>query len=209
VLTRVRQGAIAASVLAVGAGPTPAEATAKHDDAGNTFEFAGMMLQEGGRFTGFGYVTFLRGLDAESLFGGAEPTEANARLTIFTVATLTSIARVNGVFVARAAGPLGVYLLDPAGANFMDPSSFRAGTLVASYDTEFQNTLTVIDPNEGIAHIVGGLTLRRNATFKLGDRRHRIGHRGQPLRLTAVGKGMRTNVEPPHATFDLGGYVTD
>jgi len=208
-LASIGSGAVAGSLLAGAASPSPAEASGEDDRAANALEFAGKLIQEGGRFTGFGFLTAVRGIDPALLFDGAgAPSEGTALLTIYTVSTLTSIARVNGVFVARAAGTLRLYLRDAPGADFGDPSSFEVGTLVADDEAEYQNTLTVTEPNQGLAHIVGALKRRRAVRFLVGGDHHRIGSKGLASRLTAVGKGVRTDPSTPLATFDLGGYIT-
>jgi hypothetical protein len=210
-LTGVGASAAAGSIL--GAASTPLSATgheaAADDRVDNALEFVGKLIQEGGRFTGFGYATAARGLDPNSLFdGGGDPAEGAALLTIYSVSTLESIARVNGVFAARARGTFRLYWRDAAGADFSDPASFAVGTLIAEAWAEFHNTLTVTDPDQGIAHIVAALTQKKAASFSAGNNHYRIGGRGVRARLTAVGKGLRTDPSLPAAIFDLGGYVT-
>jgi hypothetical protein len=203
----VGTGALAGALLA--GRPGPADAYAAADPGANELEFIGRLLQEGGQFTGFGYLTALRGVPAAWLFeDGAPPSEQAARLTVHVLATLTSIARVNGVFVVRAAGVLRIYLRDAPGADFADPSSFAEGTLVVEDEAEFQNTLTVTDPDRGIASVVAGLTRRHVATFLMGGQPCRIGHLRLRSRLTAAGQGVRTDPDLPAAAFDLGGHVT-
>ena len=209
-LASIGSGAIVGPVLGAAGGPSTAEAKPREDRAANALEFAGKLIQEGGRLTGIAYVTALRGVDPALLFEGpGAPSEGTALLTLHTIATLTSIARVNGVFVARASGTVRLYVRDAPGADFVDPASFRVGTLVSTDEAEFQNTLTLTDPNEGLAHIVGTLRRSRASTFTLGGDHHRIGAKGRESRLTAVGKGVRTEASTPLSTFDLGGYVTD
>ena len=93
------------------------------------------------------------------------------------------------------------------GADFTNPQSFAAGTVVARFDARLQNIASVVAHNQAITTIEGELVQRSAPTFRLGVRHYRLGHPGLRVQLSATGPGMRTNQTPPRAVFDVAGRL--
>ena len=193
-----------AGALAVtGAAPQAAAAAAVRQ-LGPATELIGEIAQDGDGLTGYGYVTHLAGLSDAALFQGAT-SEAGARLTFFSTATVG--ARFSHGALVSTVGRGSVAFHVGHGADFANPQSFAAGTVVARFDVRLQNIAAVVAPNQAITTIEGELVQRGAPTFRLGARRYRLGHPGLRVHLSATGPGMRTNQTPPRAVFDVAGRL--
>ena len=170
-------------------------------DGETTLEFVGKVDQNGGSFTFIGYLTRVKGLDEASLFAGGDSTartEKTARFTISGETTLTSRSIVGKVFVVDSTGRLDIFFDEtPSGSvDFTDPGSFSQGDLIASFNTNFQNSISVTAPNEGISKGWGVLAQTRAEHFRLDGRRIQFGQTGQRQRVFAAGKGSKAAEDP-------------
>jgi hypothetical protein len=172
---------------------------------GPAAEVIGEVAQDDNGLTGYGYVTHLAGLADSALFAGAT-SEAGARLTFFSTATVT--ARFpHGALVSTVGRGVIAFHLSGGGADFANPQSFAAGPVVARFDARLQNIASVVAPNQAVTTIEGELVQRGAPAFRLGGRRYRLGHAGAHVLLSATGPGMRTNQTPPRALFDVAGRL--
>jgi hypothetical protein len=193
----------AGALAAAGAAPRAAAAAAVRQ-LGPAAEVIGEVAQDDNGLTGYGYVTHLAGLADAALFEGAT-SEAGARLTFFSTATVTARFPHGTLVSTVGEGSIAFHLAH--GADFTNPQSFGAGTVVARFDARLQNIASVIAPNQAITTIEGELVQAQAPTFRLGARRYRLGHPGLRLQLSATGPGMRTNQTPPRAVFDVAGRI--
>ena len=193
----------AGALIAAGATP-PAAAAAAVGQLGPAAEVVGEIAQDDNGLTGYGYVTHLAGVADSALFDGAM-SEAGARLTFFSTATVTRRFPHGALVSTVGRGGIAFHLAH--GADFANPRSFAAGPVVASFDARLQNVASVVAPNQAITAVEGELVQRSAPTFRLGSRRHRLGHPGLQLHLSATGPGMRTNQTPPRALFDVAGRL--
>jgi hypothetical protein len=193
----------AGALAAAGAAPQAA-AAATVPQLGPAAEVIGEVAQDDNGLTGYGYVTHLAGLADAALFDGAR-SEAGARLTFFSTATVTARFPHGALVSTVGRGSIAFHLAH--GADFASPRSFAAGPVVASFDARLQNIASVVAPNQAITVIEGELIQRSAPAFRLGGRRHRLGHPGLRLHLSATGPGMRTNQTPPRALFDVAGRL--
>jgi hypothetical protein len=194
----------AGALAAAGAAPRAAAAAAAARQLGPAAEVIGEVAQDGNGLTGYGYVTHLEGLPDAALFAGAT-SEAGARLTFFSTAKVTARFPHGALVSTVGRGTIAFHLAH--GADFTDPQSFAAGTVVARFDARLQNIASVVAPNQAITVIEAELVQRRAPTFRLGSHRYRLGHRGLRVHLSATGPGMRTNQTPPRALFDVAGRL--
>ena len=166
--------------------------------AGTTVaEFVAQVAQDGSALISYGYFTRLQGVDKSALFSG-EPSEATALYTVYADGNLVSRAVIGQVFVLDVSGTLGAYRRGTPGATFSDPSTFKVGTRIASFDVDLQDVLTVIAPNTGIPTLAGGMAQTSSSGF---------GRKGLRLRLSATGLGTRTEATTPVAVFNIAGNM--
>ena len=176
----------------------------------NLYEFVGRVDQVGGDFTGYGYLSYIRGLDNNQLFTNPlQPGEATARFTFFTTITLTSRAVISSVFAIDSAGATTFYFNPAAGASFHDPQSFTKGSKIVTADVRYQNVLNVQAPNLGIATGVGELVQHSAAAFTLGGQSYQLGHTGMIQRIATTGEGTRTDAVKPVSFVVLSGNAVD
>ena len=193
----------AGALAAAGAAPTAAAAAAVRQ-LGPAAEVVGEVAQDDNGLTGYGYVTHLDGLADAALFAGAT-SEAGARLTFFSTATVTARFPHGALVSTVGRGSIAFHLTH--GADFANPQSFAAGSVVARFDARLQNIASVVAPNQALTAIEGELVQRLAPVFRLGGRRCRLGHPGLQVHLSATGPGMRTNQTPPRALFDVAGRL--
>jgi hypothetical protein len=193
----------AGALAAAGAAPRAA-AAATARQLGAAAEVIGEVAQDDNGLTGYGYVTHLAGLPDAELFEGAT-SEAGARLTFFSAATVTARFPHGTLVSSVGRGSIAFHLAH--GADFTNPQSFAAGPVVARFDARLQNVASVVAPNQAITTIEGELVQRNAPTFRLGGRRYRLGHPGLRVQLSATGPGTRTNQTPPRALFDVAGRL--
>lgn len=195
------------SLMPVGAAtPEVGIAPAAH----NAYEFVGRIDQDGFNFTGYGYLTYIRGLDNSQLFTNPiTPTEGTAHFTFFATATLTSRAIISNIFVIDSLGPMTFYYQSNPQADFNNPTSFASGTPIATASVRFHNILNVQGPNQGIATNIGEVTQFTATPFTLGQETYQLGRAGLLHRLSATGQGTRTDpVIPRSFVLFAGNAVT-
>jgi hypothetical protein len=209
-------GGIAASAVGLLEVGTPA--FARHDEGNRVgsavrdragLGFVGQFEQNDENFTGYGYLTSIRGLDTSSLFAdtGQESVET-ARFTFYATALLVSRNVLGNVFAVDVEGDLSFFFQETGGATFSNPESFRAGTVIARDHLRLQDVLTVIAPNQGLPHLTGELTRTEANKFVFEGRQYRLGHKGLTSRLEATGTGTRTQINPLTTVVQIAGTTT-
>lgn len=175
------------------------------------FSFVGRIEQNGPLAVDVGYLTSVDGLEEAQLFTGDDPLnrgETTARFTYFAEARL-EFRSVNGnLFVTGGTAETRLFLQPDGGADFDDPTSFRRGTEIASFQSRWHDIVNVQAPNEGIARVESDDTQLSASPFELGGEQLRFGRPGEPLRLSFTGQGTRSQAEPPRATILYGGEAT-
>lgn len=180
-------------------------------DGETAMEFIGRVDQNGGNFTFIGYLTRVKGLDEASLFAGGEPTartEKTAHLTLSAETTLTSRSTVDSnIFAVDSIGKVDIYFNETPSADFGIPGSFSQGDLIASFSIRFQNSISVIAPNQGISKGWGVLTQTKAGHFRLDGRRLQFGHTGQRQRVFAAGQGTLLDAGTPVSVILITGNM--
>jgi len=173
----------------------------------NAFEFIGRINQNGLDFTGFGYLTYIRDLNnAEIYTNPANPSEDTARFTYVATATLTSRAILTDVFVIDSQGTITFYLTQsPPDRSFDNSASFANGTPIATASMRYQDILLVQSTNKGIATGVSEVTQLTAPAFTLNGQSYQFGQSNLLYRLSSIGNGTRTNVDPPISFVLLAG----
>jgi len=181
------------------------------EKGGNGSEYIGVIQQVGPTFTAVGYLTHVRGVNAADLF--TDPSirnAATARLTFTSNAAAVSNSNVGSVTQISAVGTLKIYFNALGGADFADALSFAAGDEVASFDARFQNILSVIAPNTGVASATVDAVQTAARSFTLNGRLLKFGHPQLVQHMTLSGKGARVQVDPPISTTEFAASaVTD
>ena len=177
--------------------------------ADNAVELSGRIDQVGPKFTGYGFITGLEGVDPQALTetGGSEISEKDARLTFVFETGLTSRAIVGDSFSVATEGELTFYLDDQPGADLADSDSFASGEEVAKGTLRVTNVVTVYAPDSGIATATGELELDDSSSFDLGGEDASIGDSGGSYRVTLTGRGTRTDAVIPESNFDFAGQL--
>ena len=99
-------------------------------------------------------------------------------------------------------GTMTVYQRSNPGANFNNPSSFQAGTLVARYDMTLQDILTVIALNTGLPTLTGDMLQTAAHALSGPLAGQTFGRKGTRLRFFATGLGHKTDDAPHGAAGD-------
>jgi hypothetical protein len=199
-----------AIVTAIGSMAGAAAATAVGEvAAGQTsFTYVGQISQDATLAVDVGYLTSVAGLDEATMFTGSDPlsrTEASARFTYFASAKLETRSVNGGVFVTSGTATTTLYLNDAGGATFDDPTSFKNGQVIATYESRWQDIVNVQAPNQGVATVTSDETQGSATPFTLAGTQYTIGHQGLTLRLAFTGEGTRTDPTAPKATILYGG----
>jgi hypothetical protein len=177
------------------------------ESADNAVELSGQIDQVGPKFTGYGFVTRLEGVEPSAMTesGGSEISERDARVTFVFDAGLQSRAAVGDSFSIGSEGTLTFYLDDQPGADFNDSGSFAAGEQVAKGTLRVTDVVTVYAPNSGIQTATGSLEVDDSSSFDLGGENASIGE-GE-YRVTLTGRGTRTDALIPESHFDFAGQL--
>lgn len=177
--------------------------------ADNAVELSGRIDQVGPKFTGYGFVTRLDGVEESPLTesGGREITEKNALVTVVFDTVLKSRAVVGDSFSISTEGTATFYVDIPPDGDFSDRDSFASGTEVAQGSLRVTNVVTVYAPNSGIATATGSLELDTAESFDLGGEEASIGESGDKFRVTLTGRGTRTDALIPESNFDFAGQL--
>ena len=173
----------------------------------NAFEFVGRIDQNNLDFNGFGYLTYIRGFsNAEIYTDTLNLSEDTARFTYVATATLTSRAILTDVFVINAEGSMTFYFTEtPPDRSFDNAAGFASGIPIATTSIRYQDILLVQSPNRGLASGISEATQLSASTFSLNGQDYQFGQPNQFYRLTSIGNGTRTNINPPVSFVLLAG----
>ncbi len=176
----------------------------------NAFEFIGRIDQNDLDFSGFGYLTYIKGFDNADIYADSfNPSEDTARFTYVATTTLTSRAILSDVFVINAEGSMTIYFTEtPYDRSFDSAASFASGTPIATASVRYHDILLVQSPNKGLASGTSELTQLSASTFRLNGQDYQFGKPNQFYRLTTIGNATRTNVDPPVSFVLLAGNAT-
>jgi hypothetical protein len=203
--------AIAGGVAATVAGaPAAAAATTgvAHPAPGSTaVEFRGRIKQTGSSgqdFSALGILTALAGASLSDLFEGAT-TIGNALFTVTATGSLVSRVLDQSVHALDIAGTLSVYQRRHGGASFTRPASFSDGTLVAAFDLDLQDALTVFAAARGLPTLSGDMQQTKALLLSGGLSGKRFGVVGQRLRMLATGIGQLVDPQTLNAELEVAG----
>ncbi|MEJ2304569.1 MAG: hypothetical protein P8Y14_23835 [Anaerolineales bacterium] len=180
----------------------PAEAAPPHvgvaTSGRNAFEFIGRIDQDDINFTGYGYLTYIRDLNNAEIYSDpVNPSESTARFTYMATATLTSRSVLTDVFVLDSQGTITFYFTQyPPSRSFDNPASFASGTPIATASMRYQDILLVQSANKGLATGVSEMTQLDASAFTLNGQSYQFGQPNLLYRLSTVGNGTRTNLDP-------------
>ena len=176
----------------------------------NAFEFIGRIDQNDLDFSGFGYLTYIKGFGNADIYSDSlNPSEDTARFTYVATATLTSRAVLSDVFVINAEGSMTIYFTEtPYDRSFDSAASFAGGTPIATTSMRYHDILLVQSPNKGLASGTNELTQLSASPFSLNGQTYQFGQPNQFYRLTSIGNATRTNIAPPVSFVLLAGNAT-
>jgi hypothetical protein len=98
-----------------------------------------------------------------------------------------------------------VYQRSAPGASFGDPSSFRDGTPVASYDMTLQDVLTVFMPAQGLPTLTGDMLQTEAHTLSSPLAGQKFGRKGARLRFFATGLGALIDAATSNSQLEIAG----
>jgi hypothetical protein len=215
-----RRRVMTASAVAAGAGLTSVSAcssSGSQADAGTdaqavslgasgttTVEFRGRVTQSGQSFTSYGYLIRASDADQSDLFSGTALSEKTALLTAYATGDLRARTTDDVVHALDIVGTMTVYQRSNPGADFTNPSSFQAGTLVARYDMTLQDILTVIALNTGLPTLTGDMLQTAAGALSGPLAGQKFGKKGTRLRFFATGLGHKTD-DAPTAQLEIAG----
>ena len=198
-------GGAAGSGRRVGSGPTD-----RHS--------VGLLMairQVGPSLIGFGYLTRVRGLNSAQLFTtppavhSADPRASDpgpARFTFYSEAKIESLSQLGEAISSTGGGRVRIYYQAGGGASFGDPATFGRGLLIATLTGNFQNDLTVSEPNTADVHMTADLTQSGGRRFAgQGAGNLRFGGIGYAWTMRATGRGRRTDPATPRSELTLSG----
>src|SRR6516164_1737641 len=213
-----RRQVMTASAVAAGAGlaslPAQADATAGGQAVSlgvsgtTTVEFRGRVTQSGDSgesFTSYGYLIRASNADSSGLFAGTPASETTALLTAFATGDLQARTVDMSVHALDIVGTMTVYQRSVPGASFSDPSSFKVGTPVASYDMTLQDVLTVFAPAQGLPTLTGDMLQTAAHALSGPLSGQKFGRKGARLRFFATGLGALTDPTPPNSQLEIAG----
>jgi hypothetical protein len=172
-------------------------------------ELSCQVTQSGFDFSALGFVTQVNGASSADLFTDpAQRDVGHARLVISATGLLVarSVDDAKIVHALDIDGELRIVSRPSGGASFSDPSSFTSGPLVARYQLQLQDVLTVIAPRTGLPALNGAAKQLDVGT--VGGRR--FGRQGLALRFVANGFGTRAATDTdanPQATLSIAGSM--
>ena len=196
-----------ASVPARAEASTGGQAVSLGEPGATTVEFRGRVAQSGSTgqsFTSFGYLIRASNADEGDLFAGTPLSEATALLTAFATGDLQARTVDMSVHALDIVGTMTVYQRSAPGASFSDPSSFKVGTPVASYDMTLQDVLTVFAINTGLPTLTGDMLQTAAAKLSGPLAGQKFGRKGTRLRFFATGLGQKTSAAPT-AQLEIAG----
>ena len=197
--------AVAPTVSA--AADTGGQAVSLGDSGTTTAEFRGRVTQSGTTgqsFTSYGYLIRASNTNQSDLFAGTTLSESTALLTAYATGDLQARTTDDVVHALDIVGTMTVYQRSSPGATFADPSSFKVGTLVATYDMTLQDILTVILPNTGLPTLSGDMVQTAAQTLSGPLAGQKFGRKGTRLRFFATGLGHKLS-DAPTALLEIAG----
>jgi hypothetical protein len=189
------------------AADTGGQAVSLGDSGTTTVEFRGRVTQSGTTgqsFTSYGYLIRASNTDQSDLFAGTTLSESTALLTAYATGDLQARTTDDVVHALDIVGTMTVYQRSSPGATFADPSSFKVGTLVATYDMTLQDILTVILPNTGLPTLSGDMVQTAAQTLSGPLAGQKFGRKGTRLRFFATGLGHKLS-DAPTAQLEIAG----
>ena len=189
------------------AADTGGQAVSLGDSGTTTAEFRGRVTQSGTTgqsFTSYGYLIRASNTDQSDLFAGTTLSESTALLTAYATGDLQARTTDDVVHALDIVGTMTVYQRSSPGATFADPSSFKVGTLVATYDMTLQDILTVILPNTGLPTLSGDMVQTAAQTLSGPLAGQKFGRKGTRLRFFATGLGHKLS-DAPTALLEIAG----
>jgi hypothetical protein len=175
----------------------------------NSLEYVGRIDQTALSFNGYGYLTAISGIpDALVFTDPINHSEATARFTFVSTATLTARSVLDTLFVLSATGTTTIYYNEKPQASFKDPQSFAKGTVIATATERWQNVINVQSPDTGIATGIAEYTQTAANPFSLNGQDYALGQPKQFLRFWYTGEGKRTDKVAPNSTIIIAGYAT-
>ncbi len=175
----------------------------------NSLEFVGKIDQAALSFNGYGYLTAISGIPDALMFTDLiNHSEATARFTFVSTATMTARSVVDTIFVLNATGTTTIYYHEKPQASFKDPKSFASGVPIATATERWQNIINVQAPDTGIATGIAEYTQTTANPFTLSGQDYVLGQPKQFLRFTYTGEGKRTDKVAPNSTIIIAGYAT-
>ena len=172
-----------------------------------TVEFRGRVLQAGSSgqsFTSFGYLIRASHAKRNGLFHGTPLSESTALLTAYATGELHARTVDVAVHSLDIVGTMTVYQRKQPGANFNNPASFKAGTVVARYNMTLQDVLTVFATDSGLPTLSGDMVQTAAHALSGPLAGQTFGRRGTRLRFFATGLGHKTG-PAPHAELEIAG----
>lgn len=175
------------------------------------WKFVGRIDQDALKFTAYGFLTRIDGVDDALLF--TTSGERNENSAIFSAVFETreaSRSKLNNLTVVDVTGTATVYLNERPSRRFGDSASFAQGTPVATADITGQNILS-IDPqnrDKAVAAATAEWRQTKAERFRLADRERQLGRVGLTERLTVSGPGVRTDPNAPSAFIEVAGTMT-
>src|SRR5262245_23613704 len=208
---RVMTASAVVAGLGLGSVPVAAEAAAGGQAVSlgpsgtTTVEFRGRVEQSGESFISYGYLTRASNTEESDLFSGSTLSDQTALLTAYATGELRARTVDRSVHSLDIVGTMTIYQRSAPGANFNQPSSFQAGTPVATYDMTLQDVLTVFMPNQGLPTLTGDMlqTVAQALSGSLAGQK--FGRKGARLRFFATGLGNKTADVPTTAMLEIAG----
>jgi hypothetical protein len=171
-----------------------------------TVEFRGRVTQSGDSFISYGYLIRASNAGDDALFADLTTrSDTTALLTAYATGHLLARVTDMSVHSLDIVGTMTVYQRSQPGASFGDPSSFQAGTAVASYDMTLQDVLTVFAPAQGLPTLTGDMLQTDAATLSGPLAGQKFGRQGARLRFFATGLGALTDPKPPNSQLEIAG----
>jgi hypothetical protein len=135
-----------------------------------------------------GRLTGVSGLAPATLSASpGNDTEPSSRFTFVAELAASDESSRGDTVTTTGDGLLTVYLHDGSALDDTDPATFRAGTVVAEFAIEFQNSALPQAPDLGVVAGTMSLTQTGSFTFTLDEVRYRFGHAGLELALRYTG----------------------
>jgi hypothetical protein len=175
------------------------------------WHFIGRIDQDALKFTAYGFLTQVDGLEEGDLFTTeGDRTEDTAVFSVVMESEESSRSKLNNVTVVDVTGTASIYVNEKPDRTFGDPASFATGTKIGSASVSGQNILN-IDPenrDKGVAAASAELRQTSATRFTLGGTERQLGRDGLTERLTLSGQGVRSDATAPKSTIEVAGTMT-